>query len=314
MSPSQGSSADGNFEAKRAIESASASHGPAAGVQFSEGRFERGRGPSLYQCEFAPDRVADEPAGALVVLMHGYAEHCRRYDEVARHLAGRGHVVCLMDARGHGRSQGQRGYVRAYEDYVNDFTAFVEHARARHGDRSLVVFGHSNGGLIAVRAVQAGLPSARGLILTSPLLGLRKRRKAVPDGVARALSALLPRLPVPNGIRSEDLTHDPVLVEAHRHDPWVYGVATSRWYWSMTLAARRALADAQRVTLPLAVVQGELDPIVDTAIIAEFHALAGSADKILIARRGELHEVLNETKRLELFAMLGDWIERVAVG
>jgi alpha-beta hydrolase superfamily lysophospholipase len=311
MSPSQGSSGDGNFEAKRAAESSSASHPPAAGVRFSEGRFERGRGLSLYHCEFVPDRVAESHAGALVVVMHGYAEHCRRYDEVARHLAGRGHVVCSMDARGHGRSQGQRGYVRAYEDYVDDFAAFVARARANHGARPLVVLGHSNGGLIAVRAVQAGLAGARGLILTSPLFGLQKRRKAVPDGVARALSALVPRLPAPNGIRSEDLTHDPALREAHRRDPWVHRVATSRWYWSMTLAARRALAEAQRVTLPLAVVQAELDPMVDTAIIAEFHARAGSTDKLLVVRRGELHEVLNETARLELFAMLGDWIERV---
>jgi alpha-beta hydrolase superfamily lysophospholipase len=148
--------------------------------------------------------------------------------------------------------------------------------------------------------------------LTSPLLGLQKRRKAVPDGVARVLSALVPRLPAPNGIRPDDLTHDPVLLDALRRDPWVHGVATARWYWSMTLAARRAFAEAQRVTLPLVVVQAELDPLVDTAIIAEFHARAGSADKLLIVRRGERHEVLNETARVDLFSQLSDWIERVA--
>lgn len=311
MSPSQGSSGGGSFQANSALDGASASRPPATGVRFAESRFDR-QGLSLYRCEFVPDDVAAAPPGALVVIMHGYAEHCRRYDEVARHLAGRGHVVCLMDARGHGRSHGQRGYVRAYEDYVEDFAAFVQLARASHGARPLVALGHSNGGLIAVRAIQVGLPGACGLILTSPLLGLQKQRKAVPDGLARALSALVPRLPVPNGIRSEDLTHDPQLLEAHRRDPWVHGVATSRWYWSMTLAARRALVEAQRVTLPLAIVQAELDPIVDPASVAEFHARAGSSDKLLLVRRGSLHEVLNETARLELFATLSDWIERIS--
>jgi alpha-beta hydrolase superfamily lysophospholipase len=225
-----------------------------------------------------------------------------------------------MDARGHGRSQGQRGYVHAYSDYVDDFVAVVERMQGRHRRLSppaalpLVVVGHSNGGLIAVRAIQAGLLDARGLMLTSPLLGLRAHRKAVSDGVARALSALLPRLPVPNGIRSEHLTHDPVLREAHRRDRWVHGMATSRWYWTMTLATRAALADAERVSLPLLIAQAELDPIIDPGIVAEFHARAGSADKRLIVRPGEYHEVLNETARHELFAISSDWIERVVAG
>jgi alpha-beta hydrolase superfamily lysophospholipase len=261
-----------------------------------------------------PDRRDGSTAGALVVLMHGYGEHCRRYDEVARHLAQRGHVVCALDARGHGRSQGQRGYVRGYGDYVDDLAAFVELVRARHGARPLVLLGHSNGGLIVLRAVQAGaVGEARGLVLTSPLLGLRPKRR-VPDLLARALSVLAPRLPLPSGIHSEDLTHDPALRAAHRHDRWVHGAATPRWYWTMTLATRAALAEAQRVSLPLLIAQAELDPIVDPAIVAEFHARAGSADKRLIMRSGEFHEVLNETQRQELFGILSDWIARVALG
>jgi alpha-beta hydrolase superfamily lysophospholipase len=266
----------------------------------------------LYHCEFVPDRRDEPAAGALVVVMHGYGEHCRRYDEVARHLAARGHVVCALDARGHGRSQGQRGYVRDYGEYVDDFAAFVEVARARHGRRPLVLLGHSNGGLIVLRAVQAGVVGeARGLVLTSPLLALRPKRR-LPDLAARALSALVPRLPVPNGIHSEDLTHDPTLRDAHRRDRWVHGAATPRWYWTMTLATRAALAEARRVSLPLLIAQAELDPIVDPDIVAEFHARAGSDDKRLIVRAGEFHEVLNETRRHELFTILSDWIAQHA--
>lgn len=266
-------------------------------------------GIRLYHCEFVPKRPA--ASGALVALMHGYGEHCRRYDELASELAARGHVVCLFDARGHGRSGGQRGYVREYGDYVADYAAFVRRVRARHGSRPLVAMGHSNGGLIAVRAIQAGL-DARGLVLTGPLLGMRAARKPVPDSVARVLSALLPRLPLPNGIRSEDLTHDAALREAHRRDPWVHGAATPRWYWETTQAARAALADAPRVSLPLLIVQGVDDPLVDPAIVAQFHERVAAADKRLVLRPGELHEVLNETERRQTFGTIAEWIERVA--
>jgi alpha-beta hydrolase superfamily lysophospholipase len=307
MSANDGSSTGGHFQAPKvgtAPEISSASR-----LRFSESTFTRERGVRLYHCEFVPERTGEPASGALIALMHGYAEHCRRYDHVARHFAEQGHVVCAMDARGHGQSPGQRGWVRDYREYVDDFAAFVELVRARHAGRPLVVLGHSNGGLIAVRTVQAGLlAAARGLILTSPLMGLRAHRRAVPDPVARALSTLVPRLPVPNGIRSEHLTHDPVRLEAHRTDRRVHRVATARWYWSMTLATRAALAEAQRVTLPLLVAQAELDPIVDPAAVAEFHARAGSADKRLIVRSGEFHEILNETARRELLAIISDWI------
>lgn len=301
-----GSSSDGMFEAR-----AEAARDPASAprVDVRETAFEGVRGVRLYHCEFVPERSG---TGAVVALMHGYGEHCRRYDELASELARRGHVVCLFDARGHGRSGGQRGHVHEYADYVTDYMAFVRRARARHAARPLIALGHSNGGLIALRAVQAGLDGVRGLVLTGPLLELRAARRAVPDAVARALSAALPRLPVPSGIRSEDLTHDPRLIDAHRKDRRVHRVATARWYWEMTLAARAARAEARRVTLPLLIIQGADDPVVEPAIVAEFHARAGSSDKRLVERPGELHEVLNETRRRESFDIIADWIERLA--
>lgn len=165
-----------------------------------------------------------------------------------------------------------------------------------------------------LRAVQAGVEGAVGLVLTGPLLGLPPARRAVPDPLARLLSAALPRLPVPNGIRSEDLTHDEALREAHRRDRRVHRVATPRWYWEMTLAARAALADAGRVTLPLLILLGADDPVVDRDRVAELHARVGSADKQLVVRPGELHEVLNESCRAESFGLIASWMERVLAG
>jgi alpha-beta hydrolase superfamily lysophospholipase len=298
-----------------------------ADVITRESTFERAPGLELYQCDFLPrpleagrpggapiDTGPAESGGVALVVMHGYAEHCRRYDELATYLARRGHVVSAFDARGHGRSPGQRGHVSCYEESVGDFAAFVADARARYPERPLFALGHSNGGLIALRAVQAGLAPLRGLVLTGPLLRLRERRRKVPDALASALSRVLPWLPLPNGIRARDLTHDPELRRAHARDRWVHGVATPRWYWSATLAGRAALAGAAGVTLPLLLAQGELDPIVDPASVAELYAHVASSDKRLVVRAGELHEVLNERGRLELFALIADWLERVAAG
>jgi lysophospholipase len=302
--------ADPLASGRAAAERLSSSPPSATVANVAEGYLEVSGRLRLYHCEFVPERLGKKQDGAVVAVMHGYGEHCRRYDELASYLVHKGHAVCLLDARGHGRSQGQRGHVSHFDEYVDDFTAFVGRVSTQHRGRPLYVLGHSNGGLVALRAILRGLEGVHGLVLTGPLLGLQARRKSVPDALARLLSRVLPWLPLPNGIRAEDLTHDAALQAAHRQDRWVHGFATPRWYWSMTLAAREALAAAPRLELPLLCVQGELDPIVDPARVAHFYAQAGSADKQLIVRPGELHEVLNETARAELFKVIATWLKR----
>jgi alpha-beta hydrolase superfamily lysophospholipase len=279
----------------------------------AEGHFEAGDGARLFYVENGPlflehGGKAAAPR-AVVVLMHGFGEHCGRYDAFAEYLSQRGHVVSRFDARGHGQSSGRRGHVRDFDDYVRDLSAFSREATRRYVGSPLVLLGHSNGGLVTLRAVQLGLLEPRALVLTGPLLRLRK--KPAPDVVAKFLSWAVPGLPLPSGIETKDLTHDPELLAAHAADRWVHHVATPRWYWSMKQASERALADASCLTLPLLVVCGELDPVVDPAGAKELHARAASRDKELVERAGEYHEVLNETNRRELFERIAAWLERV---
>jgi acylglycerol lipase len=278
------------------------------GVRRVEGFFEPRAAVRLYHCEWWPDLEARAGAGPVVVLMHGFAEHCRRYDEVAEFLLLRGMAVCRIDARGHGRSSGQRGDVASYDDYVSDLSAYVEYVASLAPGRPLALFGHSNGGLIALRTLQRGLPRVSSLVLTNPYLQLRAARKPVPDALAKWLAWGAGRLPLPNGLRPRDLTHDLSLQQAVRRDPWVHRVATPRWYWSAQLAGRAALEEAGKLELPLLVVLGDADPIAEPRAGRALYERVSSPDKQLVLRAGELHEVLNEIERQSLFALIADWL------
>src|SRR6185295_5625226 len=176
--------------------------------------------------------------------------------------------------------------------------------------RSLALLGHSNGGLIAILAAQRGLAPLSGLVLSNPLIELRTARRPVSDGVARWLSWGVGRLPLPNGVRPADLTHDARLQQAVRRDRWCHHVATPRWYWSTRLAGRAALAEASRLTLPALVIVGELDPLVEPRSVRAFYEQMAARDKQLLTRPGELHEVLNELDRRSLFEHIADWLQR----
>jgi alpha-beta hydrolase superfamily lysophospholipase len=54
-----------------------------------------------------------QPAGAAVVLVHGYAEHAGRYGQVGAALAASGATAWAMDLRGHGRSEGRRANIES---------------------------------------------------------------------------------------------------------------------------------------------------------------------------------------------------------
>ena len=59
---------------------------------------------ALYAEIFMP---AEAPRG-IVLITHGYAEHCGRYHEVAHVIVNAGWAAISYDVRGHGRSPGSR--------------------------------------------------------------------------------------------------------------------------------------------------------------------------------------------------------------
>eukprot|EP01013_Petalomonas_cantuscygni_P044199 TRINITY_DN879_c0_g3_i2.p1 TRINITY_DN879_c0_g3~~TRINITY_DN879_c0_g3_i2.p1 ORF type:complete len:377 (+),score=41.68 TRINITY_DN879_c0_g3_i2:508-1638(+) len=67
-----------------------------------------------------PEIVPASPPRGVVFILHGFAEHHRRYDAVAANLCAAGFVVASFDFRGHGISGGPRGIVRTHRDLCDD--------------------------------------------------------------------------------------------------------------------------------------------------------------------------------------------------
>src|SRR5215470_12268182 len=74
---------------------------------------------ALYAETFMP---ANKPKG-IVVVTHGYAEHCGRYHEVANVIVRAGWAALSYDVRGHGQSPGKRGFIARFDTYLEDLAA-----------------------------------------------------------------------------------------------------------------------------------------------------------------------------------------------
>lgn len=275
-----------------------------------------GDGVKLFRRQWLPPRApgsqgtSDSSGHPVVVILHGYGDHSGRYDELASFLARQGMTVVAFDARGHGRSGGQRGYAATLDDYCRDVSELLHWVRERHVGQPVALLGHSNGGLVALRTVQQGLIEVDALVLTSPFLRLQPHRKPMPDKLAQVLSTLLPRLPLPNGLRPEHLTHDKQWIERTRNDRQCLHWATPRWYWQALVAGKLGLQEAFRVTNPTLVISAEKDSIADPAAMAELFEGLASEDKQHWVRTGAFHEPLQETDRVTLFEELAAWLRK----
>ncbi|HOX43371.1 MAG TPA: lysophospholipase [Myxococcota bacterium] len=252
-----------------------------------------------------------EPRG-LVALLHGYAEHCGRYDHVAARLNEAGWSVAAVDYRGHGQSGGKRAHIEAFEEYLGDLDAFLGEARRAGFEGKPVLLGHSQGGLIAARYAELHPEGLRALALSSPFMDLAMQIPAVKAMAGRVMSRVWPSFSMPSGLDPSWVSHDQAAVARYAADPLVSHNTTARWFTEVTRAQAETLAEAGRLALPLLVQQAGDDRLALVEATRRLFGGAGSQDKRLEVYEGYYHEIFNEVGKDRVFADLTGWLDRLA--
>jgi acylglycerol lipase len=253
-----------------------------------------------------------EPRG-LVFLVHGLHEHLGRYLEVAEVLNSANFEVHGVDHEGHGRSDGERGYVQLFSHFVDDTLAFIDDVVARRDPkRALPVFlvGHSMGGAIALLAAARRPDYWAGVVLSGPAIVLDPD-VATPLLVALSgiLSNALPKVPLIK-LDLEKLSRDPRVVEDARNDA-LYNSAgiRIRLGHEMLGAIERIQRSYERFTFPLLVMHGADDQLAlkEGSIALVEHA--ASTDKQLHVLDNLYHEIFHEPEKNHVFELLIHWLE-----
>ena len=249
---------------------------------------------------------------AAIVLVHGFGDHSGRYDAVGEFFAGLDVSMFALDLRGHGRSEGRRGYVPRFDTFLEELDGFSSEVRRRVSPSvPLFLLGHSMGGLIALRYLETREHPFRGAVIVSPWLDTAMPVPRWKLLLAPVLDRVLPILPVPAGIRAEDLSHDPEVVRAYDNDPLVHGIMTPRLFREATAAAQFAELESPRLNVPLLFLLAGDDRIVDTdRSLSLARGLEG--DVVIHTFDGRYHELLFEPDRDDILGALRHWVmERV---
>ena len=257
---------------------------------------------------FAADEV-ESPRAALM-LLHGFGEHCHRYDAVVARMCAGGYSVYRIDLRGHGRSRGARGHVYAFEDYLQDAQALRDETARRQGESTRILLGHSNGGLVALHSLARSPEGVSGLVLSSPFFGFRIQVPAAKVLAGRVFSRIMPALGLPTGLDPTTVSHDPRIVEDYATDPLNVRVASGRWFTETVRAQTDALARARDLQLPVLLQQAGDDRIASSDAARNVYERLGGSDLTWREYPGLFHEIWfeleNEAPLRDLEQWLGD--------
>ena len=246
-----------------------------------------------------------------LVIAHGLGEHSGRYQELMKELAELGLSCWAPDHRGHGRSGGRRGHVDTFDQYLTDLDQLMAVANQdRPAGQRLFLFGHSMGGLIAVRYVQKHPRAVDGLALSSPALGMVIKVSGLKLKMAEIMSKLWPALSLNNGVDSAYISHDAATVTAYRNDPLVHPKITARWTMEFLHAIQTANDQAAEVKVPCSMQIAGDDHLVSAPSSRTFFEHLAVSDKTLHYYEDYYHENFNETpdRREIALADLKAWL------
>ncbi|MGE0012971.1 MAG: bifunctional alpha/beta hydrolase/class I SAM-dependent methyltransferase [Azoarcus sp.] len=259
-----------------------------------ENRFSTHDGVELYYRHWP---AAGERRGAVVMFHRGH-EHSGRMAHLVDELDLTDFDVFAWDARGHGRSPGERGFSPSFGTSVRDVQTFVDHIRDAHGiaHADMAVLAQSVGAVTVATWAHDYAPRVRALVLASPAFKVKLYVPFARPGL-RLMQKLRGNFYVNSYVKSRFLTHDPERQTSFDADPLITRAISVNILLDLYEAAERVVADAAAITIPTQLLISGSDWVVHHRPQHDFFDRLGSAVKEKHVLEGFFHDTLGEADR-----------------
>jgi len=273
-------------------------------MQSSEGTFQGDAGLDLYYQSWHP---ADQPKAILVVI-HGVAEHSDRYLNVVENLVPEGCTVYAYDQRGHGKSSGQRGYLESWDEYRSDLKHFLDLVHQSEPGLPVFMYGHSQGALIALDFLINESNNLSGALVSGSPLASDDSASPMLVAAAKILSRVWPTFSLDSPISPSQLSCDARVVQKYQEDPEVFKILTARWGTEYLKTQDEVREQASKIDVPILIMHGGEDSLCDPEGSQYLYEQVSSADKTLKIYPSYFHEIHNEPGHITVIQDMHEWI------
>src|SRR6184192_937439 len=198
------------------------------------------------------------------------------------------------DARGHGRSSGDRGAAKSLLDVIKDVDAFARHVSKGHGIpiENMIVLAHSLAAVTVTAWVHDYAPPIRAMILATAAFHVKLY---IPFAIP-ALRIVRPRF-VKSYVKSKMLTHDREQAARYDSDPFIFRQIAVNVLLDLHDTAKRLLADAGAIQMPTLMLGAGKDWVVSLGAQRQFFDKLSSSVKQMIVFPNAYHAIFQEKDR-----------------
>ena len=247
---------------------------------------------------------------AVVLLIHGMGEHSKRYENYVIPFYNSNDIaVITYDQFGHGLTEGKRGHNPGFEIVLDCVETMLKKARDVFGKKPTFLYGHSMGGNVVINYVLRRTNNLKGVIATSPFLGLAFEPPSWKISLGKVLQKIAPSLTMGNELELDAISRDKKEVEKYKNDPLVHDKVSPNYSIVFMETGQWAVTHADQLKIPMLLMHGTGDRLTSYKASKEFAKNAG--DKVdLKLYEGAYHELHNDLIKKEVLETMMHWIDK----
>ncbi|MES2920973.1 MAG: bifunctional alpha/beta hydrolase/class I SAM-dependent methyltransferase [Verrucomicrobiota bacterium] len=265
----------------------------------TEHTFKTWDGNELFYRSWLPEK----PVSQALILFHRGHEHSARWQETVDLLALDDIGVFAWDARGHGRSPGERGSAENLAAVIKDVDEFVKHVSAAYhiAVPDMIVLGHSVGAVSMLAWIHDYAPTIRAMVVATPALRVKLYIPfAIP--MLRLKQKLAGPGYVKSYVKATMLTHDPEQATAYQADKLIFRQIAVNILLDLHDTSTRLMADAGAFTTPTLLIGAGADWVVSLDAQEKLSRDLSSPIKELEVFPNLYHAVFHEKGREQVVA------------
>lgn len=252
---------------------------------------------------------ASAPTDKALVLFHRGHEHSGRWQDTVDQLRLDDVTIFAWDARGHGRSPGERGSAESLARVIKDIDEYVRHLTTAHGfaAENMIVLGHSVGAVTLAAWVHDYAPQVRAMILATPAFRVKLYVPlAIP--LLRLKQRILGPGYVKSYVKATMLTHDRTQARLYQDDEAIFRQIAVNILLDLYDTSTRLLDDAGAIQVPTLMLGAGADWVVSLPAQQQFFDRLSSRIKRMEVLPGMYHAVFHERDRYLVVDKVRDFV------
>ena len=239
-----------------------------------------------------------ESSNRAILLFHRGHEHSGRWQQTVESFGLQDIAVFAWDARGHGRSPGERGAANNFTDLIRDVDAFARHISGRYEIpfENIIVLAHSLAAVSVVAWVHDYAPPIRAMILATAAFHVKLY---VPGAVPllRMKEKLFGPGQVKSYVKGKLLTRDQEQAAQYDADPLIFRQIAVNVLLELKDTADRLVADAGAIQTQTLMIGAGHDWVVSLKAQREFFNRLSSPLKEMEIYPAAYHAIFHDQDR-----------------